>query len=71
MNHPIMKIQLNGQPHETSSPMSIAELLESLALGGKPVVVEMDERAIFPRDYSATSVLDGARIEIVALAAGG
>jgi thiamine biosynthesis protein ThiS len=71
MNRPIMKIQLNGQPHEISSPMSIAELLESLGFGGKPVVVEMDELAIFPRDYPVTRVLEGARIEIVALAAGG
>lgn len=51
--------------------MSVSDLLESIDCGGKPVVVELDEQAIFPRDYSAVRVDAGARIEIVTLAAGG
>ena len=66
-----MKIQLNGQPHELESAMPVSDLLESIGFGGKPVVVELDEQAIFPRDYSSVWVEAGARIEIVTLAAGG
>ncbi len=66
-----MIIQLNGQPHELDRVMSVSDLLESIGFGGKPVVVELDEQAIFPRDYSGVRVEAGARFEIVTLAAGG
>lgn len=68
---PIMKIQLNGSPHEIECAMAVSELLESLGFGGKPVVVELNEEAIFPRDYPGVRIAAGARIEIVTLAAGG
>jgi len=64
-------ITLNGNPHEIQSPLTLTGLLESLGLGGKPVVIELDEQAVFPRDYEKTEVGSGARIEIVTLAAGG
>jgi sulfur carrier protein len=64
-------ITLNGNPHLLPGPMSVAELLESLGFAGKPVVVELDERAIFPRDYQTTRVAGGCKIELVTLAAGG
>ena len=66
-----MKIQLNGNPHEIETTMTVSDLLESIGFAGKPVVVELDEQAIFPRDYPTIVVGDGARIEIVTLAAGG
>lgn len=66
-----MQIILNGHPHSVPSPLTVAELLESLSLKGKPVVVELDEQAVFPRDYDQSTVGDGARVEIVTLAAGG
>jgi len=49
----------------------VSELLESIGFGGKPCVVEVNEEAVFPRDYPATKVGEGARVEIVTLAAGG
>jgi sulfur carrier protein len=66
-----MIVRLNGQNREFNSPLSITELLEILEFTDKPVVVELDEIAIFPRNYETTFVLEGARLEIVALAAGG
>ena len=68
---PLMNIQLNGQPHELEIAMSVSELLEIIGLGEKPVVVELNAQAIFPRDYSIAWVEPGARVEIVMLAAGG
>jgi sulfur carrier protein len=67
----IMKIQLNGSPHEIEAPMTVTALLESIGFGGKPVVVELDEQALFPRDFPHTLVGEGGRVEIVTLAAGG
>ena len=64
-------ITLNGSPHQVPAEATVASLLESLGLAGKPVVVELDGEAIFPRDHAQTLVPDGARVEIVTLAAGG
>ena len=67
----IMRIQLNGHPHPLETTMTLSDLLESIGFGGKPVVVELNEQALFPRDYPSTLIQDGARVEIVTLAAGG
>ena len=66
-----MKIILNGNPHEIAAPVTLTALLTEIGLAGKPVVVELDEQAVFPRDYPETTVADGSRLEIVMLAAGG
>ncbi len=66
-----MIIQLNGQPHEIPAAMTVSELLNSLGFGGKPCVVELDGEAIFPRDHILAMVKQGARVEVVTLAAGG
>ena len=67
----MIKIRLNGNPQELEGEVSITELLQFLGLGGMPVVVELDEEAVFQRDYAIWRVKDGARVEVVALAAGG
>ena len=64
-------ITLNGAAHPLDAAVSIERLLESLGFAGKPVVVELNEQAVFPRDYPNAIVEPGARVEIVALAAGG
>jgi sulfur carrier protein len=64
-------ITLNGSPHPLADDTTVASLLDALGLSGKPVVVELDGEAVFPRDHAQTLVADGARVEIVTLAAGG
>lgn len=64
-------IQLNGQAHAVQCPLSVSALLASLGLEGKPVVVELDEKAVFPRDYPSTMIHADAKVELVTLAAGG
>ena len=71
VNHRTMKIHLNGNLHEIEAAMSVSALLESVGLGGKPVVVELNEEALFPRDFPQTMIEEGASVEIVTLAAGG
>ncbi len=64
-------ITLNGKAHPVDGAQSITSLLDSVGMAGKPVVVELNEEAVFPRDYANVQVEVGARVEIVALAAGG
>jgi len=67
-----MTLQLNGQARDfEATAFTVSTLLETLGLGGKPVVVELDREPVFPADYTATSVRDGANVEIVTIAAGG
>jgi len=66
-----MNILLNGSPREIETGTTVTDLLASIGLAGKPVVVELDEQAVFPRDYPQMMVGAGARVEVIMLAAGG
>lgn len=66
-----MKIRLNGKEHALNTPMSIQALLASIGLGDKPVVVERNRTALFPREYADTMLENGDCVEIVTIAAGG
>lgn len=67
-----MKIWLNGKLHdEFAAPLTVAELLENLQLQGQPVLVELNEVALRPRDFGSANIEDGARVELIRVAAGG
>lgn len=67
-----MNLVINGETRSfEAADFKVSSLLEALGLGGKPVVVELDEEAVFPASYPSTEVKEGAKIEIVMIAAGG
>ncbi len=66
-----MTIHLNGTNHELDAPASINTLLAAIGLGGKPVVVELNQTALFPREYPERMLAHGDRVEIITIAAGG
>lgn len=66
-----MTIRLNGKDHPLSEPVSVATLLESIGLAGKPVVVELNKEPLFPREYNASELAEGDQLEIITIAAGG
>ncbi len=66
-----MTIILNGQQHSLSSEITLPDLLESLGLSGKPVVVELNQEAILPRNFAQTLIQANDQLEIITLAAGG
>ena len=66
-----MTITLNGEKREIAGVATIGDLLQQIGLGGKPVVVEQNQRALFPREIQAAPVSDGDVIEIVQVTAGG
>lgn len=66
-----MNITVNGQAREVETNSTLQQLLVALGLDGKPVVIELNRAAIFPRDFATTIIPADAVIEIVVLAAGG
>lgn len=66
-----MKIQVNGEPVEVAEGASIKEVLNQLQFGEKPVVVEHNRQALFPREHSEVIVQEGDLVEIVQITAGG
>jgi sulfur carrier protein len=67
-----MTLVVNGGSRSFEAvELTVAALLDTLGLGGKPVVVELDREPVFPADYASTCVRDGANVEIVTIAAGG
>ena len=66
-----MKLQINGEAREFSSPLSLASLLEQMGLKADRVAVELN-RNIAPRDQWATTGLnEGDQLEIVHFVGGG
>jgi len=66
-----MKLQINGEDREFSSPLSLASLLEQMGLKADRVAVELN-RNIVPRDQWATTGLkEGDQLEIVHFVGGG
>lgn len=66
-----MNIRLNGKDHSLETAVNIEQLLASIDLAGKPVVVELNQQALFPREYANSTLQDGDRVEIITIAAGG
>jgi sulfur carrier protein len=65
-----MMITLNGKKLESTSA-TVAELLKSIGLGDRPVVVEHNQRALLPREHAQTGLSEGDVIEVVQITAGG
>ncbi|MGB2402505.1 MAG: sulfur carrier protein ThiS [Akkermansiaceae bacterium] len=66
-----MKIKLNGKDRRLDQTSNVESLLNSMGLAGKPVVVELNKKALFPREYANIMLDDGDQLEIITIAAGG
>ena len=65
-----MTITLNGKKQDTSAT-TVGELMKSIGLGDRPVVVEHNQRALLPREHAQTTLGEGDVIEVVQITAGG
>ncbi len=66
-----MTILINGENHEFPNEVShVSQMLESLALG-YPVLVELNGKALFEREFPTTTIKNGDKIELLRVAAGG
>jgi sulfur carrier protein len=66
-----MKIKLNGKDHSLNKATNVETLLASIGLAGKPVIVELNKKALFPREYADSDLQDNDQLEIITIAAGG
>lgn len=67
----MLRLLVNGTPHEVAGPLTVAGLVAHLGLDGKLVAVEKN-REVVPRAEHATADLkDGDVLEIVHFVGGG
>lgn len=66
-----MKLTLNGKSTDVPAATSVAGLLDALGFGDRPVLVELNRQALFPREFASSPIREGDEIEIIELAAGG
>ncbi len=67
----MMQIIVNGEPHEVSTGLTAAQLVDLLELGGRRLAMEIN-REILPRSqFTAHALCEGDRIEIVQAIGGG
>ncbi|MDC7707612.1 sulfur carrier protein ThiS [Vogesella indigofera] len=64
-------VQVNGEPTELATPLTVRQLLERLELQGRRVAIEHNGH-ILPRSrYDDTCLAEGDRFEIIIAVGGG
>jgi len=66
-----MTITLNGKPETFPDDLTVAALLDRLKLAPIRVAVEVNEELVTRRDFAATPLRDGDRMEVVTFVGGG
>jgi sulfur carrier protein len=66
-----MKLTLNGETCDLESCGTISDLLASLQLTGKMVLVELNGEAVQRVEFRSASLTDGDIVEIVRMVGGG
>ena len=66
-----MRVYVNGEAQELSSPISLAELITQLDLPAARIAVERNLAVVRRNDWSTTVLEDEDRIEIVHFVGGG
>ncbi len=66
-----MTITLNGDSYDLKEGSTVSDLLTLLNLLSDPIVTELDGQALTRRDYASSILLEGSRVEVIRLAAGG
>ena len=66
-----MRVYVNGEAREFSSPLSLAQLIEHLDLPPARIAVELNRAVVRRNDWSATELCEDDRVEIVHFVGGG
>jgi thiamine biosynthesis protein ThiS len=67
----LVRIRLNGEPHDLDGPLTILALLDRLGIDHRRVAVERNLVVIRRAEYGTTPVGDGDEIEVVNFVGGG
>lgn len=66
-----MNLTINGDRQKVEEDLTLQALLVDLGLSEKPVVVELNQKALAPSEFSAQKLAEGDQLEIITIAAGG
>ena len=66
-----VKLIVNGEAYETKQHESVTGLLEEMGIGGRPVVVVLNDDVIPASSRSACGLREGDRVELFRLVGGG
>jgi thiamine biosynthesis protein ThiS len=66
-----MKVFVNGDEKDFSSPVSLAGLIEELDLPAARIAIELNREVVRRSDWGSTMLTDDDRIEIVHFVGGG
>ena len=68
---PSMRVEINGEGREVEPDTTVATLLHSLGLEGRPVAVERNAVIVPRTEHAATRLTEGDRLELVQFVGGG
>lgn len=66
-----LTIQLNGEPKDFEAPLTVAELIHSIAIPVSAVAVAVNSEIVPRSEFMTFQVRDRDRVEIVRAVAGG
>jgi thiamine biosynthesis protein ThiS len=66
-----MKLQINGEPREFQSSLTLAAMLQTLGLKPDRVAVELNRSIVARERWAETNLKEGDRLEIVQFVGGG
>ena len=66
-----MRVYINGEGREFSSPLSLAQLIAELDLPPARIAVELNRTVVRRNEWGTTDLRDDDRIEIVHFVGGG
>jgi len=66
-----MKLLINGEDREFSSPMSLSSLVEQLGMKTDRVAIELNRNIVSRERWAETNLNEGDRLEIVHFVGGG
>ena len=66
-----MKITLNGQEKQLSSPFNLQSLVKQFCQNANRIIAEVNGRIVKSAEWDQTSIHDGDVIELVSFVGGG
>jgi sulfur carrier protein len=67
----VAQISVNGTSHNVPDGLSVYELLNHLGIVPRLVVVEINQKVVYPEAWKDKRVSDNDKIEIVSFVGGG
>ncbi len=67
----MIALTINGEPRSFEASLTVAQLIEELALAGKRIALERNGEIVPRGRFAEQKLLDGDRLEIVVAVGGG